>query len=86
MPFVDAALGADVPVPLLDGGTVTVRVRPGTQPGNKYRVKGKGVPAKKGTGDLIAVIDVTVPTALSDDERAAIEQLRQASVATQEVS
>jgi molecular chaperone DnaJ len=86
VPFVDAALGADVPVPLLDGATVTVRVRPGTQPGNKYRVKGKGVPAKKGTGDLIAVIDVTVPTALSDDERAAIEQLRQASAAAQEVS
>jgi molecular chaperone DnaJ len=86
VPFADAALGADVPVPLLDGASVTVRVRPGTQPGNKYRVKGKGVPAKKGPGDLIAVIDVTVPTVLSDDERAAIERLREVSTASQGVS
>ena len=77
--FADAALGADVPVPLLDGGTVTVRVKPGTQPGNKYRVKGRGVPAKRGTGDLLAVVDVIVPTVLSDTEREAVEQLRRAS-------
>lgn len=75
-----AALGGEVPVPLLDGSQVTVRVRPGTQPGNKYRVKGKGVPAKRGQGDLIAVVDVQVPTTLTETERAAIEQLRQAMV------
>jgi molecular chaperone DnaJ len=73
-----AALGGEVPVPLLDGSQVTVRVRPGTQPGNKYRVKGHGVPAKRGQGDLIAIVDVVVPTTLSEPEREAIEALRQA--------
>jgi molecular chaperone DnaJ len=79
--FAVAALGGEVSVPLLDGGTVTVRVRPGTQPGAKYRVKGKGVAAKRGAGDLLAVIEVSVPTALTEPEREAIEQLRQASAA-----
>ncbi len=77
--FAEAALGGDVSVPLLDGGSVTVRIRPGTQPGSKHRVKGKGVPVKRGPGDLIAVVDVLVPTALSEREREAIEQLRQAT-------
>ena len=61
-------------MPLLDGG-VTVRVKPGTQPGSKYRVKGKGVP-QAGPGDLIAVVDVP-SHALTDAEREAIEHLRQ---------
>jgi molecular chaperone DnaJ len=80
-----AALGGEVSVPLLDGPPVTVRIRPGTQPGNKYRVKGKGVPARRGAGDLIAIIDVMVPTTLTEGERSAIEQLQQATVAAQEV-
>ncbi len=84
--FPQAALGAEVPVPLLDGGHVTVRIRPGTQPGNKYRVKGKGVPAKRGAGDLIALIDVAVPTKLSPAERQAIEQLQHAMDGSSEVT
>ena len=83
--FPEAALGGDVPVPLLEGGQVTVRLRPGTQPGNKYRVQGKGVPVKRGHGDLIAVVDVQVPTALTDAQRQAIEQLRDLSAAPEGV-
>ena len=77
--FPDAALGADVAVPTLDGPNVTLRIKPGTQPGSRHRVKGKGIESKKGTGDLIVTVDVVVPTSLTDAERAAVEQLAAAS-------
>jgi molecular chaperone DnaJ len=77
--FPDAALGADVPVPTLDGPNVTLRIKPGTQPGSRHRVRGKGIETKRSTGDLIVTIDVVVPTSLSDAERAAVEQLAAAN-------
>ncbi|HWL45393.1 MAG TPA: molecular chaperone DnaJ [Ilumatobacter sp.] len=73
--FAQAALGANVDVPLLDGTTVTLRLKPGTQPGSRHRIKGRGIATKRGTGDLIVTVDVRVPTQLNDAERAAIEQL-----------
>ena len=77
--FAEAALGADVDVPLLDGGKVTLRLKPGTQPGAKQRVKGKGVETAKGTGDLMVTFDVAVPARLSSAERKAVEELQRAS-------
>jgi molecular chaperone DnaJ len=77
--FTDAALGADISVPTLDGPSVTLRIKSGTQPGSRYRVRGKGIETKRATGDLIVTIDVVVPTSLSDAERSAIEQLAAAS-------
>jgi molecular chaperone DnaJ len=77
--FADAALGADVPVPTLDGPEVMLRIKPGTQPGSRHRVRGRGIEARKGTGDLIVTVDVRVPTSLSEAERSAIEQLAAAS-------
>ena len=62
-------------MPTLDGPDVTLRVKPGTQSGSRHRVRGKGIAAKKGTGDLIVTVDVDVPTALTEAQRAAIEQL-----------
>ncbi len=77
--FAEAALGADIDVPLLDGGTVTLRLRPGTQTGTKQRVKGKGVRTAKGTGDLVVTFEVAVPTRLSAAERKAVEELQRAT-------
>jgi molecular chaperone DnaJ len=77
--FSEAALGGDIEVPTLDGSTVTLRLRPGTQSGSRHRVSGRGVPAKKGPGDLIVSVEVVVPTELSEDERVAIEQLSRAT-------
>jgi molecular chaperone DnaJ len=77
--FPEAALGADVEVPLLDGGKVTLRLRPGTQPGTKQRVKGKGVETAKGTGDLVVTFDLAVPSRLSSTERKALEELQRAT-------
>lgn len=79
--FAEAALGADVAVPTLDGGSVTVRLKPGTPPGRAHRVKGKGVPASRGAGDLLVTFEVAVPARLSSEERHAVEQL--AAVSTE---
>ena len=81
--FADAALGADIDVPALDGGTVKLRIKPGTQPGSRHRVKEKGVTrtTSKGTvtGSLIVTVDVVVPTELNDAQRAAVEAFAAAS-------
>jgi len=82
--FAEAALGGEIDVPTLDGGTVTLRLKPGTQSGSRHRVKGKGIATaskKSGstTGDLIVTVDVVVPGHLSEAERTAIEQLAAAT-------
>ena len=70
--FTAAALGADVPVPTLEGDTVMLRLRAGTQPGSRHRVKGRGINTDKTTGDLIVTVDVVVPTSLTDQQRDAL--------------
>lgn len=73
--FSEAALGAQVPVPTLDG-PVTVKVPAGTQSGKTVRVRGRGIQPTKGTpGDLLVTFDVAVPKTLSTEEREAVEQL-----------
>lgn len=80
--FAEAALGAQVRVPTLDGAPVTLRLKPGTQSGSKHRVKGRGVRGGKHHGDLIVTVDVAVPTKLTDAERRAIEELSRANTAS----
>jgi molecular chaperone DnaJ len=81
--FAEAALGAQVTVPTLDG-TVVLKVPPGTRSGRTFRVKGRGIAhdsASKGgaVGDLLVTVEVAVPTHLSAAERQAIEALAVAS-------
>lgn len=71
--FAEAALGAEIQVPTLSGTPVTVKVPAGTPSGRTLRVKGRGVPAKAGTGDLLATVQITVPQRLSSEARAAVE-------------
>jgi molecular chaperone DnaJ len=77
--FAEAALGADVTVPTLDGGSVKVRIPPGTRSGRTFRVKGRGVATPKGTGDLLVTVEVAVPARLSAAERKAVEALAAAA-------
>lgn len=74
--FPQAALGADITVPTLDGPTV-IKIHPGTQPGETIRVKGKGMPRMRGygRGDLLVRIGVVVPDKLTSQQRMLIEQL-----------
>ncbi len=76
--FAEAALGATVAVPTLDGSSVKVKVAPGTPSGRVLRVKGRGVKGRHGTGDLLAKVAVVVPQRLTDEGRAAVETLRAA--------
>jgi molecular chaperone DnaJ len=73
--FAEAALGAVVQVPTLDG-TTKIRVPAGTQGGTVMKVSGKGVEAANRTGDLLVTIRVTVPTALSETEQELLEAYR----------
>lgn len=73
--FPEAALGAEVAVPTLDGGTVTVRIPEGTPTGRTFRVRGRGVPARSGPGDLLVTVEVVVPTRLTAAQRKAVEEL-----------
>jgi molecular chaperone DnaJ len=73
--FAEAALGATVRVPTLDGSAVRVKVAPGTPSGRVLRVKGRGVTGRHGTGDLLARVQVVVPQRLTDAAREAIEAL-----------
>ena len=77
--FPEATLGADIKVPTLEGGSVTVRIPPGTRSGRTLRVKGKGVAKPRKTGDLLVTVEVAVPQELSDDERKAVEALAAAT-------
>lgn len=73
--FTEAALGADIDVPTLDG-TVRLRIPPGTPSGKTFRVAGKGVTSSKGTGGLLVTVEVVVPKQLSDEQRTLLEKLR----------
>ena len=58
-------------------GKFKLKVAPGTQPGKKVRLKGKGGTKSDGTPkDLIIVFDVSIPTHLTDAQKALLEQAR----------
>jgi molecular chaperone DnaJ len=70
VPFTDAALGATLTVPTLDGDE-QVELAPGTQPATIVRLRGRGLPALRGRakGDLHVIVDVLVPSRLTDEQR-----------------
>jgi molecular chaperone DnaJ len=70
--FDEAALGAQIDVPTLDGTTVRVKVPEGTPSGRTLRVKGKGVTTPSGTGDLLVTVLVVVPQRLTGAAREAV--------------
>ncbi|HXD65597.1 MAG TPA: DnaJ C-terminal domain-containing protein [Solirubrobacteraceae bacterium] len=76
-----AALGATVAVQT-PGGTAQIRVPAGSSSGRRLRLRGRGLPkAGGGSGDLHAVLKITVPKELSDRERELYEQLAEISSA-----
>jgi molecular chaperone DnaJ len=75
--FLDAALGASVEVPTIDG-KVKIKIDPGTQSGKMLRLKGKGIKDINGytKGDQLIMVNVWTPTQLSKEERQTLEALR----------
>jgi len=70
--YAEATLGTTVRVPTLDGA-VTLKVPPGTASGQTFRIKGRGVPSAKSSGDLMVSVEVAVPKELSDEARSALQ-------------
>ena len=73
--FVQAALGAEIQVPALDGAA-TIKIPAGTQPGTMFRLKNKGISNVQGygRGDLHVRVNVEVPTHLSSAQKAKLEE------------
>ncbi len=75
----EAVLGANISVPTLEG-RVNIRIPPGTQNGQKLRVRGRGLPQRGGgNGDLIVVARIEVPAQVTEAERKLWEQLARES-------
>ncbi len=70
----EAALGSAVPTPTL-GGTVELRIPPGSQAGTRLRLRGRGLPGQP-PGDQYVVLKVVLPPAQTDEARAAYERLK----------
>lgn len=77
--FAQAALGAVIEVPTLEG-TATLKIPEGTQPGTLFRLRGKGVPYLNGggRGDQLVRVHIDVPTKLTPAQREAIHQVAEA--------
>ena len=69
-----ALLGGEVIVTLQAGTKLKLKIKPGTQPGTKVRLRGKG----QGGGDLIITYQVTLPATLTDRQRQLLEEMRRA--------
>lgn len=72
--FTEAVFGATIEVPTPEGQPVKLKVAPGTPSGRVLRVKGRGVKTAKATGDLLAEVQVAVPTHLEGEAKAALEE------------
>ena len=77
--FSQAVLGTKVEVPTLEGGSLQVKIPPGTQPQSKLRLKGYGLPSlgSKGKGDQFVKISIRVPKKITDRQKKLLEELNQ---------
>ncbi|QIX25392.1 molecular chaperone DnaJ [Nocardioides sp. JQ2195] len=77
--FDEAALGAEIKVPTLKHGPVTLKIPAGTPNGRTFRVRGKGARKADGTnGDLLVTVEVQVPAVLDQPSREAVQAYREA--------
>jgi molecular chaperone DnaJ len=76
--FAEAALGAQLKVPTLDG-SVTLKIPAGTKSGQTFRIRGKGAPKpkKNSSGDLLVTVTIDVPAKLSKEEKELIGRLKE---------
>ena len=71
-----ALLGGEVEVPTIEG-KAKIKIAAGTHAGKVLRLRGKGLPSVNGygRGDILVVVDITIPASLSKDERKLVEKL-----------
>ena len=75
----DAALGISIEIPTIDGGKAKIKIPSGTQSGKQFRLKGKGMPYMRGSGngDLYVQINTEVPISLNKEQKELLEKFRQ---------
>ena len=76
MNFTTLALGGEIRIPTLDGSE-PFQVPAGTQTGETFRIRGRGMPdvTGRGHGDLLVTVKVSTPRKLSKDQKKLLEQL-----------
>ena len=74
----DAALGTIIEIPTIDGGKAKIKIPDGTQNGKQFRLKGKGMPYMRGSGDgdLYVQINTEVPISLNKEQKDLLEKFR----------
>ena len=74
----DAALGASLEIPTIDGGKAKIKIPAGTQAGKQFRLKGKGMPYMRGSGngDLYVQVNTEVPVSLNREQKELLEKFR----------
>ena len=74
----DAALGAEIEVPTIDGGKSKVKIPAGTQSGKQFRLKAKGMPIIRSDdyGDLYLETNVIIPESLSKEQKDLLEKFK----------
>jgi len=75
----DAALGTSIEIPTVDGGKAKIKIPSGTQSGKQFRLKGKGMPYMRGSGngDLYVQINTEVPVSLNKEQKELLEKFRE---------
>jgi molecular chaperone DnaJ len=78
--FLQAALGAELEIPTIDG-KVKYTLPEGTQTGTVFRLRGKGIPAlnNRGRGDQFVTVKVTVPTSLTAEQKELLRKFGQST-------
>ena len=76
LPVTTCILGGEVEVPTIDS-RVKIKIAPGTHAGKVLRLRGKGLPDVNGygRGDILIVVDITIPDTLNKEERQLVEKL-----------
>jgi len=74
----DAALGAEIEVPTIDGGKSKVKIPEGTQSGKQFRLKGKGMPILRENefGDLYLETSIIIPENLTLEQKDLLEKFK----------
>jgi len=74
----DAALGTSIEIPTIDGGKAKIKIPSGTQSGKQFRLKGKGMPYMRGSGngDLYVQVNTEVPVSLNKEQKELLEKFR----------
>jgi molecular chaperone DnaJ len=75
----DAALGTTIEIPTIDGGRAKIKIPDGTQSGKQFRLKGKGMPYMRGSGngDLYVQVNTEVPISLNKAQKELLEKFRE---------